>query len=216
MSDSVWWPEEPWWEKIVLPLGFVNLSARQLLTLLAFVLVGYAISLAFNFAIFSFSFGGKALIFFVIVMFGYVVANRRVKLVPLELQLVYLATTSLRRKHVERKDVPPIEEDGGNHDDAGQELLVEDFKNPTPLSFIARVRNAQKQMRVSLSLDGQVRAEDYVSSSKSSYRLLYIPRAEDIGTHELSLRLEGRDEPLTSLKVTVRAKGIDLLESKRN
>ena len=47
--ESIWWPEEQWWEKKAIPLGFVSLSLRQAATLLGGVLVGLVVSAAFNF-----------------------------------------------------------------------------------------------------------------------------------------------------------------------
>jgi len=44
MSESIWWTDEPWWERKVLPLGFITLSFRQLATLIAAFLVAFVVS----------------------------------------------------------------------------------------------------------------------------------------------------------------------------
>ena len=49
MSESIWWPDEPWWERKVLPLGFVTLSFRQLATMTIAFLAAFLVSLPFSF-----------------------------------------------------------------------------------------------------------------------------------------------------------------------
>jgi len=63
MSESIWWPDELWWERKVLPLGFITLSFRQLATIMAAFLAAFFVSLPFTFPIAGLSFGGRAAVF---------------------------------------------------------------------------------------------------------------------------------------------------------
>src|SRR5207245_1602751 len=99
---------------------------------------------------------------------GCTVSSRRVKLLPVELQVLYLLRTqgmakvtailrnlprSRNRKQCfspESKQPPVV-----------QEMLVEDFKNPIPLVIFGRVKeDIQDGTRALLFLDDQVREED--------------------------------------------------------
>jgi hypothetical protein len=57
MSESIWWPDEPWWERKALSLGFVTLSFRQLGTLTVAFLVAFLASAPFTFPVAGVSFG---------------------------------------------------------------------------------------------------------------------------------------------------------------
>jgi hypothetical protein len=93
MSDSIWWADEPWWERKVLPLGFITLSFRQLGTLAFAFVAAFLVSLPFTFPIAGLSFGGRAAVFCVVFGVGYVISNRRVKLIPVEVQALYFLRT---------------------------------------------------------------------------------------------------------------------------
>jgi len=121
MSESLWWLDESWWERKVLPLGFIMLSFRQLATMSLAFLAAFLVSLPFAFPIAGLSFGGRAAVFCVVFGVGYTISNRRVKLVPVELQALYFLRTEgmkrvgegLRRlvgREKPAKDSPPDEE----------------------------------------------------------------------------------------------------------
>ena len=93
MSESIWWPEEAWWERKALPLGFITLSFRQLATIMVSFLAAFALSLPFEFAIAGASFGGRAAVFCIVFGVGYMISSRRVKLLPIELQAFYYLRT---------------------------------------------------------------------------------------------------------------------------
>src|SRR5438552_14149969 len=98
MSDSIWWIDESWWERKVLPLGFVTLSFRQLATMMIAFLAAFLVSLPFAFPIAGMSFGGRAAVFCGVFGVGFVVSSRRVKLLPVELQALYfLRTDGIKR-----------------------------------------------------------------------------------------------------------------------
>ncbi|MGD0639063.1 MAG: hypothetical protein ABSA72_13600, partial [Nitrososphaerales archaeon] len=162
MSDSIWWPDESWYERKALPLGFITLSFRQLVTIMFSFLTAFLVSLPFEFAIAGASFGGRAAVFCVVFGVGYMISSRRVKLLPVELQaLYYLRTEGMskvqmrlgllfgskkdRLESLARTTPPPIM----------QEISVEDFKNPIPLTVSDTVKGIQKETRVFLSLDEQ-------------------------------------------------------------
>ena len=98
MSESIWWPDESWWERKVLPLGFVTLSFRQLATMMIAFLAAFLVSLPFTFPIAGVSFGGRAAVFCGVFGVGYVVSNRRVRLLPVELQALYFLRTDGMKK----------------------------------------------------------------------------------------------------------------------
>jgi hypothetical protein len=135
VSESIWWPDERWWEKKVLPLGFITLSFRQLVTLLLTFLAAFLTSIPFTFATTGVSFGGRAA-FCAVFGVGYVVSNKRVRLFPVELWTLYfLRTDGIRklgrglrlagRRKLENESLPESEQSSTTH-----ELTVDDFKNP--------------------------------------------------------------------------------------
>src|SRR5271157_2307398 len=94
MSESIWWPHELWWERKVLPLGFITLSLRQLATLTFSFVAAFLVSLPFEFPIAGISFGGRAAAFCTVFGVGYIVSSRRVRLLPVELQALYFLRTN--------------------------------------------------------------------------------------------------------------------------
>lgn len=163
MSESIWWPDEQWWERKSLPLGFITLSFRQLATMLFSFLMAFVVSLPFEFAIAGASFGGRAAVFCVIFGVGYMISSRRVRLLPLELQAWYLLRTKgvsrVKAKLSGSKEVASPQPEK-RPQTSFQEISVEDFKNPVPLTVSACIRGIQKEARVSLFLDEQARGED--------------------------------------------------------
>jgi len=162
VSDSIWWPDEAWWERKALPLGFITLSFRQLATILISFLAAFLVSLPFEFAIAGASFGGRAIVFCIVFGVGYMISSRRVKLLPVELQAFYLLHTKgmskVRMKlwfNSEKTMIDPPAET--NQPPAAQEISVEDFKNPIPLTISDAVKDIQKETRVVLFLDDNLR-----------------------------------------------------------
>src|ERR1700737_4103259 len=98
MSESIWWPDELWWERKVLPLGFIALSFRRLVTIMVAFLAAFLVSLPFAFPIAGVSFGGRATVFCVVFGVGYLISNMRVKLLPVELQALYFLRTDGMKK----------------------------------------------------------------------------------------------------------------------
>ena len=211
MSQSIWWPDELWWERKVVPLGFVSFSVRQLATIMGGVLLGLLASRWFAFPIDGVSFGGRALVFFLFVGLAYAVAVKRVKMLPLEAQVLYvfrkkgskrlrerLASLPVFRKFVKARADPmapaprPV-----------QEMTVEDFNDPVPFAIASRVGRLGERSRVSLFLDEDRRADAAVTPEKPGYRLLYRPRPGDVGVHRLTARLEATGEVLVSLELRV-------------
>ena len=220
MSDSIWWPDESWYERKVLPLGFITLSFRQLVTIMFSFLTAFLVSLPFEFAIAGVSFGGRAAVFCIVFGVGYMISSRRVKLLPIELQaFYYLRTEGMSKARMEldslfgtkkrvidvptEKRLPPTV----------QEISVEDFKNPIPLTVSDAVKGVQKETRVMLFLDEQARGEDLVSPKRPRYRLTYIPLQDDVGKHRLTVRLDGSTEPLVSVDLLVQGKSAEVGES---
>ncbi len=113
MSENIWWAEESWWEKKSIQLGFFSGSPRQLLTLVTFTLIGYLLSLPLNVPIAEVSFGGKAGVLLGFALLGYVISARRVKLIPLELQLLYYLTnrSDFRKMQVSNTSKQPKKDD---------------------------------------------------------------------------------------------------------
>src|ERR1700730_3145509 len=98
MSESIWWPDEPWWERKLLPVGFITLSFRQVTTIVLTFLTAFVVSLPFEFAIAGVSFGGRAAAFCIVFGVGYTISSRRVKLLPVELQAFFFLRTKGVRK----------------------------------------------------------------------------------------------------------------------
>ena len=216
MSDSIWWPDESWYERKALPLGFITLSFRQLVTIMFSFLTAFLVSLPFEFAIAGASFGGRAAVFCITFGVGYMVSSRRVKLLPIELQAFYFLRTEGMSK-VRMKldslfgtkkrviDVPTEKRLPATV----QEISVEDFKNPIPLTVSEAVKGVQKETRVVLFLDEQVRGEDLVSPQRPRYRLTYVPLQDDVGKHLLTVRLDGSPEPLVSVELLMQGRSAE-------
>ena len=214
MSESAWWREELWWEKGLFQLGGSSISARQLGTLAVVCAFAFLASLPFGFSVDGISFAGRLAIFGLIVLVGYFgLVQRRVKAVPLELQLFFWVTGGRARATAKRakSGVPTASEPAVET----HQILVDDFKDPTPFSFTGAVR-VDKPGMVQLLVGGEARDEAAVTPENGSYRLIYRPQPKDLGVQEGVLRLQGSAKPLSSFKVVVSAKGVNLLESKEH
>ena len=221
MSESIWWPDEAWYERKSLPLGFITLSFRQLATILLSFLAAFVVSLPFEFAIAGASFGGRAAVFCIVFGVGYMISSRRVKLLPVELQAFYFLRTEgmskvrmkLDRLFGSKKRGIDAPAEKRTPPSVVQEISVEDFKNPIPLTVSDAVKGIQKETRVLLFLDEQVRGEDLVSPQRPRYRLTYVPLQEDVGKHLLTVRLDGSTEPLVSVDLLVQGRSAEVGES---
>ena len=198
-------------------MGFITLSFRQLATMSLAFFASFVVSLPFEFPIAGVSFGGRATVFCLIFGTGCTVSSRRVKLLPVELQVLYFiriqGTAQVRailrnlprsreqkQRSAPESKQPPIV----------QEMVVEDFKNPIPLVIFGRVKEGiQNGARALLFLDDQLRGEDLISPQKPRYRLSYVPLSEDVGTHALTVKLEGSSGLLVSLYLSIRGKSLE-------
>jgi hypothetical protein len=103
-SEDSWWEDEQWWERKSIPLGFLILSFRQLAIIVLFLFLGYFVSLPVRFTLLTFSFAGRAIVFLAFLLIGLALANRRVKMVPSELQLIYWLMMNRRKKSSEEAE----------------------------------------------------------------------------------------------------------------
>jgi hypothetical protein len=214
MSESIWWPDEAWYERKALPLGFITLSFRQLTTIAISFLVAFLFSLPFQFPIAGFSFGGRAAAFCLVFGVGYVISSRRVKMLPVELQAFYfLRTKGIAKLGASLRNPLISREDGTNSRPKSeqtpivQEMIVEDFNNPIPMIISDRVKGVGNETQVLLLLDDEVRAKDTVSSQKPRYRLSYLPLPKDVRTHTLTVKLDGSSESLATVRLSLVGRG---------
>ena len=91
--------------------------------------------------------------------------------------------------------------------------MVEDFKNLIPLTVSDAVKGVQKETRVVLCLDNEVRGEALVSPQRPRYRLTYVPLQDDVGKHLLTVRLDGSTEPLVSVDLLVQGRSAEVGDS---
>ena len=214
MSESAWWREELWWEKGLFQLGGSSISARQLGTLAVISLLAFLVSLPFGFSIDGVPFAGRLIVFGLIVLVGYFgLVQRRVKAVPLELQVFYWMTKG--RAGAKAKQASPVAPARPQAAVETHQILVDDFKDPTPFSFTGTVRVGAPGT-VQLLVGGEARDQAPVTPENGSYRLIYRPQPKDLGVQEGVLRLKGSDRPLSSFRVVVSAKGVNLLESREH
>jgi hypothetical protein len=216
MSESIWWPDEAWYERKSLPLGFVTLSFRQLGTILLSLGAAFLVSLPFNFPIAGASFGGRAAVFCLVFGIGYFISSRPVRLVPTELQVVYVIRTKglmKLRAILHGRNAKESKQEIENREPAVHEIFVEDFKSPIPLVVSEAVSQVEHDARVQLFLDEQVRGEDLISPQKPRFRFVYRPLPEDIGTHDLIVRLEGSAVPLLWMRLSIKGRSAEANEA---
>ena len=100
------------------------------------------------------------------------------------------------------------------------EMVADSAESFTPLSISGRWRRTKLPRKVSLFVDGVPRpgAESLatpVNDTESSYTIIFLPTAADIGTHDLEVRVDGEDRPIYKVKVDVRVRGTRSLEMKK-
>ena len=219
MSESVWWPEEQWWEKKSIPLGLFVVSFRQLVTIVIFALIGAASSIPVNFGIGGISFAGKAVILGVFLFAGVIVANMKVRLVPVEMQILYILMRNRwggvggaqqSKPSQKEKTSSKIEETA-----TVQDLLVEDFEHPRSVYSLTDKLRVSRPVKVFLYVGGDRRSESIVTPDSPVWRFVYIPQKKDVGVVEVSVRTEGVEKPLQKMTLTVREKGVELLETSK-
>jgi hypothetical protein len=216
MSESIWWPDDPWWERKSLPLGFITLSFRQLTTIAASFATAYLVSLPFQFPIAGFSFGGRASVFCLVFGIGYVISSRRVRMLPVELQALYFLRTrglGKLRAGVRNPSGKNLGSNEPKQSPINLEMLVEDFRNPIPFVVSGRVRDISGNTRVILLLDDQVKMEEPVSPQSPCYRFAYVPLPQDIGKHVLTVKLADSSEPLTTINLSLMGRTQEIVSS---
>jgi len=183
-------------------------------------LAAFLASIPFTFTIAGLSFGGRAAAFCGVFGVGYVVSNRRVRLIPAELQALYFLRTdgtnklgaALRRlAGREKLEKGPLRE--SEPSPGTQEVTVDDFKNPVPLVISDKVDNVHGETRALLLVDDKLRGQDLVFPEKPRYRLVYVPVAEDLGSRRLEVKLEGSAESLLSINLLLKGRGPEVSES---
>ncbi|MDG7006637.1 MAG: hypothetical protein JRN06_00165 [Nitrososphaerota archaeon] len=213
MSESTWWREELWWEKGLFQLGGTTISARQLFTLAGVAAVALVVSLPAGFAIEGIPFAGRFVIFGLLVAVGYFgLVTRRVKMVPVEMQLYYWLAKG-RGRSPETTSAASTSRAGELT--ASHQITVDDFRSPVPFTFTDRVR-VGAPTRVQVVVDGTVRDEAAVTRENGEYRLMYVPQVGDIGVKDGMIKLQGSEQPLSRFRITVNAKGVNLLEAKEH
>jgi len=113
-SEDSWWENEQWWERKSIPLGFLILSFRQLAIILLFSFLGYSVSLPVRFTLLTFSFAGRAVVLLAFLLVGLALANRRVKMVPPELQLIYWLTMKMGQRKKPSDETEKTMAEGGD------------------------------------------------------------------------------------------------------
>jgi hypothetical protein len=208
VPEVIWWYDDSWWERKSIPLGGFNMAPRQVFLLLVFGAIGLIFDLIPIFNLIS-----KLVVILVFVIVGGLFSAKRVKTVPIELQVLYMYRKygrELGRAEAKEDAKPVITE----KDESDEDLVIDNWVNPRPLSFSGSIQKVRKKLKVSLLVDGEVRMTDVVSKAKPTYNLVYIPKQEDVGTREIKIVVEGIKEPLAKQRLTVRSAGIGLLESR--
>ncbi|MDG7000976.1 MAG: hypothetical protein JRN15_17925 [Nitrososphaerota archaeon] len=97
MSEVLSWREEIWWERKSIPFGSHSLSPRQLALVVTFGWLGALLSAPFPSTLFGMAYLGKALPVLAILAIGIVLGSQRIRMIPLELQLLIKLS---ERKHL--------------------------------------------------------------------------------------------------------------------
>lgn len=221
-QEIVYWREESRWESKSIPLGGSLYSPRQILFLLIFGAFGLAAAILVPTRV-----SGIPLLLNVIVLLsflvaGYFVGSIRIRMLPFEFQLffrLFLFRSVLSRekeKEEKRKPGEALTEAVAVGKAEAATITKSDYELNvgTPLVFAQRLpKTPSTQLKIMLVLDSKVVDEDWISQSKKSYRLRYQPSPEDIGAHDLEIRVEGYKEPVQKVSVTVKSGSLDLLDS---
>ena len=193
--DLIWWIKESKWEARGMPLFGFMLSVRQFVIFGCFLIVGVLASIPLPSIFF------KLGVFGFLVLVGALMASIRVRMVPPELQLLYLF----------KGGAPPARKGTAKPEILKEEKPQEMFADSdVPISFSGSAQ-VGVTTRVALVVDGVESASVNVSPANPRYRLLFSPGGYGVGTHELSIKV-GSDE-VERVKVTVKPRlAVSLLE----
>ncbi len=209
MPEVIWWKNDSWYERKSIPLGGFAIAPREVFLLA--IGGGFGVVVALLFPVSIFIRLGILGAFFLV---AGVIAMKPVRTVPIELQLLY--RLRFYGKELQKAPVKKLpKEEHARIKKSDQLLVIDNWSNPTPLTFSGTIPKLMRDLKVSLLVDGQTRMEDVVSKNKSSYRLVYVPKREDVGTRDLAIVIEGMKKPLKVMTLTVQTSGVDLLDDKR-
>ena len=196
--DMIWWLKESKWEARGIPLFGFMFSVRQFVIFGFFLIVGVLASIPFPGMIF------KLGVFGFLTLVGILMASIRVRMVPPELQLLYMFRNNNKGKApaTSNKGKPEVLKE-----EAPQEMFAD---SGVPISFSGSAQ-VGATTKVVLVVDGIESASVNVSPANPRYRLLFSPGGYEVGTHELAIKV-GSDE-VERVKVTVKpCLSVSLLE----
>ncbi len=193
-----WWKEESMWESRSIPLAGFLLSPRMIAIFLFFTVLGLVFGIPFSNIL------QKGAVLGLFMIAGFVMAFKKVNMVPFELQLLYIILyRGPEKKKIETERAQVLQEE------SEQEMYVD---SAVPLTFSGKVKTNEPE-RVVLYVDGAERASASVSPEKPEYRIYYYPGAGDVGAHTLTLMV-GK-EKIQEIKVVVKPKGGAYLDAKK-
>ncbi len=216
MVRILWFKETSRWSRRGIPLKVVWVSPRQLTILLASFLVGFSFSVPLPTPTL------KLIVMGPMLLGGAVVAFWPTKMLTPE-QLIVARLRGLTRvsQRAERgtgknNSVSVIEKP----EDSAFEIEADNAESFAPLSITGRWKRTKLPRKVSLYVDGTLRAgaealATPISEDESGYTIVFLPTAADIGVRELEVRMEGEEKPIYRKKVDVKVKGARSLEMKR-
>ena len=194
----------------------VWVSPRQLTILLLSFLFGLILSFSLPTQTLKLAALGSSL------LAGAVVSFWRVKMLTPE-QLIVARLRGLTRIPQRVEKGPGADRASSAVEKPGEgafEMVADSADAFTPLSINGRWRRTKLPRKISLFVDGVPRpgAESLatpVNDTESSYTIIFLPTAADIGTHDLEVRVDGEDKPIYKVKVDVRVRGTRSLEMKK-
>jgi hypothetical protein len=214
----LWFNETSRWTRRGIPLKVVWVSPRQLSILGMSFLIGVVASTPLSVPTLKFATIGP------ILLAGAVVSFWRVKMLTPE-QLVLarlrgLTTLSPAGQSKKGSKNAPDSKAEPQPKERFFQLEADSAESFTPLSISGRWKRTKLPRKVSLCVDGVPRpgAESLatpVSETESGYTIVYLPTAEDVGTHDLEVKVEGEERPIYKVKVDVKVKGTRSLEMKK-
>ncbi|MDG6907178.1 MAG: hypothetical protein JRN20_15495 [Nitrososphaerota archaeon] len=208
MMDIEWWREESWWERGSIPLAGFYVSPRQLIAITIFFILGIAAELPVPIMVNGIPFLGKIAVIGAFVFAGLLLSVFRVKMAPVEMLLLYRLRR--RRKKSNTKNDDSKGQPTAAASTAPHRLVVEDdFSQPLPYRISDKLATApDRLLKLRLLVDGEQRDEDFISPTKTHYRLKYAPvLPKDLGVREITVEVEGQSKPLVSDTLLVEARG---------
>ena len=206
--DIEWWREDSWWERGSIPLAGFYVSPRQLIAIGLFFIMGIVAELPIPIMVNGIPFLGKIAVIGVFVFAGLLLSIFRVKMAPVEMLLLYRlrGRSSSTTKDKSAREVDLV----AAASTAPHRLVVEDdFSHPLPYSITDKLPSApDRLLKLRLLVDGEQRDEDFISPTKTHYRLKYVPvLPKDLGIREITVEVEGQSKPLASDTLLVEARG---------